>query len=353
MPGVPDNAPRPAPRSGWRVLWAAIRPHWGLTFLGVIVGLVWTGAKVSVPTLTRLAIDRGIIGRRHGVLLHLAMIIVAVGIVQGLAAGTRRYLAFDVAYRTEAELRESLFVHLLRLPFSFHDRTQTGQLMSRAATDLQQVQQFIVMIPITISNAVIAISVAVLLLSINPGLALLALGSLPLINLSAKRFSSRVHPVAMSLQQELAGVAIVVEETVTGIRAVKGFGAESIQAAELDRRTGRVYDRAMEAARIRARFMPVLDFFPAVGLVAVLWYGGHEVLAHHLTVGGLVEFTSYVVMLIVPLRMTGMLVAQAQRAVVSAQRVDEILSTEPTIVDPADPRQLPPRGGGEVRFEQV
>jgi len=96
----------------------------------------------------------------------------------------------------------------------------------------------------------------------------------------------------------------------------------------------------------------VLDFFPAVGLVAVLWYGGHQVLSHHLTVGGLVEFTAYVVMLIVPLRMTGMLVAQAQRAVVSAQRVDEILSTEPTIVDPAHPRRLPP-GGGEVRFEHV
>jgi ATP-binding cassette subfamily B protein len=353
MPGVPQSAPRPLPRSGWKVLWEALRPHWVLTLLGVLAGLVWTAAKVSVPTLTRLAIDRGIIGRHHGVLLHLAMIIMAVGVVQGLAAGSRRYFAFDVAYRTEAELRERLFVHLLRLPFAFHDRMQTGQLMSRAATDLQQVQQFIVMIPITIGNAVIAVAVAVLLLSINAGLAVLALGTLPLINLSAKRFSSRIHPVAMNLQQELAGVAIVVEETVTGIRAVKGFGAESIQAAELDRRTGRVYDRAMEAARIRARFMPVLDFFPAVGLVAVLWYGGHQVLAHHLTVGGLVEFTAYVVMLIIPLRMTGMLVAQAQRAVVSAQRVDEILATEPTILDPAHPRQLPPGGGGEVRFEQV
>ena len=353
MPGEPQSASRSKPRSGWVVLWEAVRPHWVLTLLGVIAGLAWTAAKVSVPTLTRLAIDRGIIGRQHGALLHWALVIMAVGVVQGLAAGARRYLAFDVAYRTEAELRERLFLHLLRLPFAFHDRMQTGQLMSRAATDLQQVQQFIVMIPITIGNALIAVSVAVLLLSINAGLAVLALGTLPFINLFAKRFSSRVHPVSMNLQQELAGVAIVVEETVTGIRAVKGFGAEAIQDAELDRRTGRVYDRAMEAARIRARFMPILDFFPAVGLVAVLWYGGHQVLAHHLTVGGLVEFTSYVVMLIVPLRMTGMLVAQAQRAVVSAQRVDEILSTEPTIVDPANPRQLPPGGGGEVRFEQV
>ena len=222
MPGEPQSASRSKPRSGWVVLWEAVRPHWVLTLLGVIAGLAWTAAKVSVPTLTRLAIDRGIIGRQHGALLHWALVIMAVGVVQGLAAGARRYLAFDVAYRTEAELRERLFLHLLRLPFAFHDRMQTGQLMSRAATDLQQVQQFIVMIPITIGNALIAVSVAVLLLSINAGLAVLALGTLPFINLFAKRFSSRVHPVSMNLQQELAGVAIVVEETVTGIRAVKG-----------------------------------------------------------------------------------------------------------------------------------
>src|SRR5438445_828062 len=108
----------------------------------------------------------------------------------------------------------------------------------------------------------------------------------------------------------------------------------------------------MDAARIRARFMPVLDFFPAVGLVAVLWYGGHQVLAHHLSVGQLVEFTAYVVMLIVPLRMTGQLIAQAQRAVASAERVAEVLDTDARVVDRPAARPLPP-GAGEVRFEHV
>jgi ATP-binding cassette subfamily B protein len=224
--------------------------------------------------------------------------------------------------------------------------------MSRAATDLQQIQGFVVLIPITVSNAMTVLSVAVILTVTNAGLALLALGALPLVNVAAKRFSSRIHPVSLELQQELAGVATVVEETVTGIRVVKGFGAEPIQAERMAKRTERVYDRAMRAARIRAGFMPVLDFLPALGLVGVLWYGGHQVLDGHLTVGELLAFNVYVLMLIWPLRMTGMLIAQAQRAVAASQRVNEILSTEPEIVDRPDARRLP-AGGGEVRFEGV
>ena len=163
----------------------------------------------------------------------------------------------------------------------------------------------------------------------------MALGTLPLINVFAKRFSSSVHPVSMELQQELAGVATVVEETVTGIRVVKGFGAEAIQAAELRRSGDRVYDRSITLARIRAAFNPVIDFLPALGLVAVLWYGGHQVIDGHLTIGELVAFNAYIVMLICPLRMTGQIIAQAQRAVASAERVQEILLTAPEIVDGA------------------
>src|SRR5581483_3831915 len=108
-----------------------------------------------------------------------------------------------------------------------------------------------------------------------------ALISLPLINVFAKRFSSQIHPVSMELQQELAGLATVVEETVTGIRVVKGFGAEPIQAEELRHSSDRVYDRAITLAKIRANFMPIMDFLPALGLIAVLWYGGHQVIAGH------------------------------------------------------------------------
>jgi ATP-binding cassette subfamily B protein len=329
-----------------------VRPQRTGIIIGVVAGLVWTAAKVTVPTLTRIAIDRGVIHNQRGALLQWTLLMLGVGVVSAACTGTRRYLAFGIAHRAETELRRRLFAHLQRLHFAFHDRAQTGQLMSRAATDLQQIQGFVVLIPITVSNAMTVLSVAVILTLMNAGLALLALGALPLVNVAAKRFSSRIHPVSLELQQELAGVATVVEETVTGIRVIKGFGAEPIQARQMADRTDRVYDRAMRAARIRANFMPVLDFLPALGLVGVLWYGGHQVLQGHLTVGELVAFNTYVLMLIWPLRMTGMLIAQAQRAVAASQRVDEILATEPEIVDRPDARPLPD-GGGEVRFEGV
>jgi ATP-binding cassette subfamily B protein len=329
-----------------------VRPQRAGIILGVVFGLIWTAAKVTVPSLTRKGIDQGVVQDRPGALLKWSLIMLAVGLVSALCTGLRRFIAFGIAHRAETHLRHRLFAHLQRLHFAFHDRAQTGQLMSRAATDLQQIQGFVVLIPITVSNAVTVVSVAVILVLTNAGLALLALGALPLVNVAAKRFSSRIHPVSLELQQELAGVATVVEETVTGIRVVKGFGAEPIQAGRLRERGNRVYDRAITAARIRAGFMPLLDFLPALGLVAVLWYGGHQVIQGHLTIGELVAFNAYVLMLIWPLRMTGMLIAQAQRAVAAAQRVDEILSTEPEIIDRPGARTLPP-GGGEVRFERV
>jgi len=351
---MPSPAAGPSRRDGWRLLGEAVRRHRGWTIVGVLAGLTWTAAKVTVPSLTRRAVDQGIIkpATHPGALQHWTLTILAVGVVSALCTGLRRYSAFGVAYRTETELRHRLFAHLQRLHFAFHDHMQTGQLMSRAATDLQQIQAFVVLIPITISNALTVVAVAVILVTMNAGLALLALGALPLVNVFAKRFSGRIHPVSMGLQQELAGVSTVVEETVTGIRVVKGSGAEELQAARLSDRTDRVFDQAILAARIRAAFMPVLDFLPALGLLAVLWYGGHQVIDGHLTLGEFLAFNTYIVMLIWPLRMTGMLIAQAQRGVAAAQRIQEILSTDPAITDRPNARSLP-MGRGELRFEDV
>ena len=351
---MPSPAPSPSRRDGWRLLGEAIRRHRGWTIVGVTAGLLWTAAKVTVPSLTRRAIDQGIIHPKShpGALMHWTLTIVAVGVVSGICTGLRRYAAFGVAYRTETELRHRLFAHLQRLHFAFHDHMQTGQLMSRAATDLQAIQGFVVMIPITISNLLTVVSVAVILMTMNVRLAVLALFALPLVNVFAKRFSTRIHPVSLELQQELAGVATVVEETVTGIRVVKGSGAEELQARRLLARTDDVFDKAIAAARIRAAFMPLLDFLPAIGLLAVLWYGGHQVIDRHLTLGEFTAFNAYIAMLIWPLRMTGSLIAQAQRAVAAAQRVEEILSTDPAIADRPNARSLP-MGRGELKFDNV
>src|SRR5439155_1334494 len=185
------------------------------------------------------------------------------------------------------DLRQRLFAHLQRLHFGFHDRSQTGQLMARANSDLQQIQFFLVFIPLAIANTLTVVSIAVILLFINAPLALLALGALPFVNMTAKRFSSRIHPTVLALQQELGELASVVEETVSGVRVVKGFGAEPLQARRLRKEADDVQNVSLLAARIRSAYIPMLDLLPTIGLVMVVWFGGHQVLAGHLTVGGL------------------------------------------------------------------
>ena len=158
--------------------------------------------------------------------------------------------------------------------------------MSRANTDLQQIQAFVVMIPLTISNAVTVLSVTVILLVIDPVLTLLALGSLPFLNVLATRFSRRLFPHVMGIQRESAELAAVVEETVAGVRVVKGLGAEGVQADRLARR-GRRRLRRVDGRGPGpvAATCPALELLPNIGLIAVLGYGGHQVLNGNLSLG--------------------------------------------------------------------
>ena len=250
-----------------------------------------------------------------------------------------------------------MFAHLQGLHFAYHDEAQTGQLMSRSNTDLNQVQQFLVMIPLTLSNAFAVFAVVVVLLLIDPVLTLLAVGTLPLLNVVARRFGVRLHPEVLAIQAESAELAGVVEEAVSGVRVVKGFGAEDMQRRRFAAEADDVYDASIRATLVRARYWPLMELLPTVGLVATLGYGGHAVIDGKLTIGTLVAFSVYVVMLIWPLRMLGMILAQSQRAVAAAQRVHEVLAAEPAVVDPASAVPLPARRSGapcgEVEFAGV
>jgi ATP-binding cassette subfamily B protein len=341
---------------GWRLIGEALRPRRAGVTLGVAVGLVWTAAKVSTGLLVRQAVDLGIEGDDMDALARWTALIAVAAVISAVFTGLRRYIAFREARWVEADLRDRLFAHIQRLHFSYHDHAQTGQLMSRANTDLQQVQAFVVMIPLTISNGVTVLAVTVILASIDPLLTLLALGSLPFLNVVATRFSRRLHPAVMGIQRESAELAAVVEEAVAGVRVVKGLGAEAVQEGRLRTEADDVFDESMKAARVRARYLPAMELLPNLGLIAVLGYGGHQVLEGSLSLGSLIAFNVYVAMLIWPLRMLGMILAQGQRAAAAGERVHEVLSTEPVVIDPAQPRPLPARGqgpAGAVRFERV
>jgi len=343
----------PGRSTGWRLLTKTILRHRTAVFAGVGVGMLWSAIRVIVPSLTGAAIDHDMRDGWHGTgLLTYAVAIVLLGAMSATCSGIRRYLAFKVSYAVETDLRQAMFGKLQQLDFEYHDGAQTGQLMARSATDLQQINAFTTMIPLTIANLLTVALVSIVLFVIDWQLALLALFCLPFLNIAAKRFSSRLHPVAMSLQQELSTVSTIVEETVTGIRAVKGFGAEDAQHRKLSRQADNVFDRIVQLARVRSRFQPLFDVIPSISMASVLAYGGLLVLDHRIQIGQLVEFNLYITMLIFPLQSIGQIIAMAQRAVASSQRVSHILDAAPTVTDSPRARPLA-KGPGEVRFENV
>ena len=351
----PALLPRASSSAGWALLLRALTDQRLGLALGVGAGLAWSAGKVSVPLLVKQAIDFGIGSGSGSAAVRWAVGIGIAGAIAATFTGLRRYLAFLQGRSTERELRERVFEHILRLPFAFHDRTQTGELMSRSNADLQQIQNLITLVPLTLSNAMIVLAATVILVSIHPLLALLALGPLPVINVLGRKFSERLHPAVRGLQEETAQLASVVEESVAGVRVIKGFGAEATQRARLVQEADDVYGVALRAARVRSTFLPAIELIPGLGLVFVLGYGGHEVLAGRLSIGTLIMFNFYVVLLVNPLRQLGQIIAQTQRALAASERVAAVLNVAPAIVDPAQAKGLP-RGAavqGEVRFERV
>jgi ATP-binding cassette subfamily B protein len=320
------------------------RQRVGLT-VAVAFGLVWTAGKISVPLLTRTAIDRAIIGDASA--LAWAGWIALAGVVTGLLTGGRRYLAFRESRMIETILRERIHAHVLGLHAGFHDRAQTGQLMSRMSADLNQVQMFVVMLPLTISHLALIVGVGVALVVLDPLLALVALVPLPVINVVARRFSNSIHPAVLAVQAEQAQLAAVVEESIAGVRVVKGFGAEAVRMAALTAEADDIRRVSLGAARVRARFLPLMELLPSLGLIGVLAVGGARTLAGAMSVGDLVAFNFFVALLVWPLRSIGMTVAFAQRAAAALERVHEVMSVAPAVVDPPDPRPLPPASAAE------
>jgi ATP-binding cassette subfamily B protein len=339
---------------GWKLLRAMLKVQRRNLLIGGLIGILWASFKVMVPQMTKYAINDGI--EKNGPLLRWAVIIGLLGVLTGVLSGMRRYVAFRESRWAETLFRERLFRHVIGLHVGYHDTAQTGQLMSRASSDLMQIQGFIVMIPITLSNVLQIFAVTAILFITDPVLAVVALIPLPFVNLSARRFSHRIHPASIAVQAEQAQLANVVEESVSGIRVIKGFGAEQVQFEKLEREADDILRESMKAARIRSSFLPAIDVLPALGLVAVLGVGGHRVLNGQLSIGDLVAFNVYLTLLIWPLRNIGMIVALGQRAAAALVRINEVLETKSEITDPAKPQSLPTGGTqtlGAVKFDHV
>jgi ATP-binding cassette subfamily B protein len=339
-------------RGAWRVIVDLLQRDLGRVVVAGVLAIALNGLRLLVPLMVREAIDRGLDPYDGGELVRRGIAILVVSVLSAGVFSWQFYAVMQVALSAEAHVRQRLFDQFQRLHFAFHDRAPTGELMARATSDLQQVQMLFVWIPLGASFVAVVGATAVLLVRMSPSLAVVALAPLSLFLVAAVAFAQRMEPRSLELQEALAEVSGVAEESITGIRVVKGFGAEDAQRARMADRAHQVWNRGIGIARVRGDFAPMLEQVPMLGIAAVLAVGGRQVVRGDLTLGELVAFNAFILLLLTPLRYTAQLITTVSRASVSAGRVHALLSLEPAVADDPDAPALAD-GPGEVTFTGV
>jgi ATP-binding cassette subfamily B protein len=334
----------------WRML-GFLRPYRGAVVASLALAAVATGMGALIPYLVGRTVDD--IGGGASQLWPLAAAIVGAGLLRLVFSVTRRLIAGRVSLGVEYDLRNRMYSHLQSLELAFFDAQQTGQLMSRSTVDLQSVRFFLGYGLVFILQALVTLVVAAaVMLWVNAGLAAVALAPMPLIVWVAARYGRLNRPAQQEVQQRIAELTAEAEENVSGIRVVKAFAQEARQLSRFRRQVGRVFGQAMVSTRIRAFYAPLIGFLPSVGLAALLLVGGHQAVRGQITIGEFVAFYGYVLMLSAPLRMLGVSLGMAQRAVASGNRMFELLDRSPELVAPPGAPPLP-EGAGHVELRGV
>ncbi|MFH8411209.1 ABC transporter ATP-binding protein [Streptomyces sp. NPDC018019] len=339
---------------GWlRRLGAACRHHPRLLFAVAVSSVCGTGLEAIGPLLARLGVDDAVAGHT-GRIGWLAAAMAGLALVQFGAEFTRRYAAGKLALGVQHRLRTEVFGSLQRLDGVKQDALRTGQVVSRANSDLTQVQIMLGMLPIPLgTSALFLVAVGAMLWLCAP-LALVALTVVPATAWAAARSRARLVPATRDAQAGAAHLAEQVEEAVTGVRVVKGFGQEDREVGRLARAARGLFGRRMRVARIQAGATATLSALPALGQVGVLALGGWLALRGSIGPGTFLAFAAYLALLAGPARLFASFLVTAQQARAAAERVYELIDARPDITEPAEPVTLPAGPAGlelrDLRF---
>jgi ATP-binding cassette subfamily B protein len=330
-----------------------LRPYRWSLLVSVVLAVGAQAAAIAIPAVTQRVIDDALRPHDQAALRALIALVVVLGAVRALLMLGRRFISGRQALGVEFDMRNAMYARLLRLSFGFYDRHQTGQLMSRATVDLQAVRFFLGYgLIFFFQHVLTVVGVTVLMLVTDWRLALVSLAITPVVVWLAYRYSRVSHPVLREVQQKLADVATVAEESIVGVHVVKAFAREGDETAKFAARSDAVFAESVRANRQRAIYVPLLSFVPLLAQAGVLLVGGWMVAQGSLSVGAFFAFNLYVTMLVLPLRMLGMWIGQAQRATASGERIFEVLDAVEDVAETPDAVDLPD-GDGRIRFEGV
>lgn len=323
----------PDPTKGWlrRVMPVVLaRP---MSFFGpIMIALIARVLQVSLPAVIRAAIDNALVEKTESVDRYVVMLIVLGGISSFLTF-VYRFGMYRNAFHIDSDLRTLLYRHLTSLSFSFYDKTQSGQIISRANSDIRSVQLFLTFGPLMAMTMTMFVVAFTFMISIHIPLALVAIAPLPGVFFLGTRLRNEIFPLSWITQGRVADVATIVDENINGVRVVRSFAAERDQITKLAKAATALRWSSLRTVQAQARYNPVIENLPRLGQLFVLGYGGWLVINDELTPGTLFAFLTYVTMLQAPFRMLGFFLMMGQRAKASAERIYEILDESPAVVD--------------------
>ena len=345
--------------SWFRRLGPLLRRHRLRIVLSMMAAIAAMGAQAVAPRIAGYAVDAAlprVEATGSGSLWPFVIALVALGAARGIFTYAYRNGLFSMGWHVEYQMRTLLFTHLSRLSFAFYDRVQTGEIISRSNSDIRSVQMFLAFAPI-VSMQLLSFVVAISLMAwISLPLTFIAMLAMPAVYALGQRLRKIMFPLSWIIQSRNAEVATVTHESVSGVRVVKAFAAEARQVSEMARAAQRLRWANLLQHNTRAQYTPVIENLPRLALAMVLLVGGHLIISGSLTVGDLITFNLYILLLQAPFRFIGMLFIFGQRAKASAERIFEVLDEPVLTADrpgAVDLPQPPGPGGMEVRFDDV
>ncbi len=330
-----------------------IRPYIKQVILGSLMLLILMGIDLIFPAIIQKIIDIGLVAGQQQYLINATLIILGLGLAKALGSFVQRYQVNYVAQHISYDLRNKLFNHIQHLPFTFHDHTQSGQLISRTIEDVRSIQNFtsgglIELIRVTL----LTVGITIVLFTSNAKLAFISL--LPLIPmiLWTTNFGKRVSVLFLKVNNIIGELSSQLQENVTGVQVVRAFAREDHEVNKFNQTNRTLYNAQVEVVRQRSYNMATTTFLITCGTLLILWFGGQMVLSHQLSLGELVAFNSYMLLLAMPAQQLGWLVNAGGEAAAGAQRTMEVLD-QPMEIQSAPEATALPTLLGKIEFDHV
>jgi ATP-binding cassette subfamily B protein len=337
----------------YRRLLGYLRPYWRQVSLAYGAMLLGTLANLAVPQIIKRAIDQGLGAGAAGALFRAAVLILLIAVGRGAVAFAHRFYGEWLTHRVAYDLRNDFYAAVQRLPFAFHDRAQTGDLMSRATSDITETERFSGVGLLELAATILLVTgVSGAMLAEHAVLALLVMIPLAALVVTAIYFGNTIRPMFRRIQEQMGILSSVMQESMTGIGVVKAFARENHELAKFERENEIWFDRRYASIKVWANFWPLFTFILSTAILLLLWFGGPATLTGEMTVGSLFAMISYVLMLNAPVSHLGFLVNMAATAGASATRVFEIVDTPSEVEDAPDAVELT-AVEGRVRFDDV